>query len=188
MKISKRKGFTAIVAVSSLFFLFQNCAPAKITSSESESAVLNSVDQGSNAPPSATPTPGSTPAPTPVGTPAPTPIATPTPVPTAVIKVSTNLINFGTVRTGSLATSRQLVVTNTGTAVLRITSKSINVQEFREDTFSSTCQFTLNPGASCNIVILYEPFFIETTTGILRLDSNASNGLMLVQLQGTLTF
>jgi len=175
MKISQQKIFAAVVAVSSFFFLFQNCAPAKINSSESEAAILNNVDQGSSAPPSAMPAPVSTPAPTPA----------PTPVPAPAISVSTTLINFGNVALGSTSPTKFVTITNTGSAELRITSKSFSMTYFREDFFTSTCQSRLNPGLSCRIGIVFDADIEQSVTAIFRIDTNVANSPTLIQLQGT---
>lgn len=174
MNVSMRKSLAALIVASSLFALFQNCAPAKVTSSESESALSSNADQGSSAPPSSPPS--STPAPT------------PTPVLGASISVSTTSVNFGTVPAGASSSPKLLTVTNNGSAVLRITAKSFNVSLFREDTFSSTCQSSLGPGASCTIGLVFDALILQNTTAIFRIDSNAVNSPTLIQLQGTAGF
>lgn len=191
MKINKRFSVVAIAVATTGIILFQNCAPAKISSSENLSTDSATEDLGSSAPPSSTPTPGpggSTPTPTP--NPGSTPVATPTPITGPAIKVSTTLINFGNVRFGSTSPTRLVTVTNTGSAELRITQQNITggvggFPSFVRDSFETTCRSTLAAGQSCDIGVYFDAFSVlGSATGMLQIVTNAPNSPTLVQLEG----
>lgn len=212
MKIIVRSSL-AIIAACSLFFLFQNCAPAKVSSSGGESVQASGIDLGSNAEPSPTPaataTPGVTPTATPIPTatpamtptptatptmtptpvPTPTPIPTPTPVPAPAVTLSATLIDFGDQEFFTRSAAKFVMIKNTGTANLTISSKFIVGAYFTLDTSaSSTCGTNLAAGQTCAIGVIFYPTGFGVSTGMLRVTTNAPNSPHLVQLQGNSPF
>src|SRR5207253_6539829 len=144
-------------------------------SSNSEILVpTNSADLGSSAPP------GSTPTPIPIGTPG----ATPTPVSGPAMSLSTTFLNFGNQPFGSKSAMQIITITNSGTASLNINFTSINSSYFSEDYFADTCRVMIDPGQSCDIGISFDAYITISTTGIFKIESNAINSPVLVQLQG----
>lgn len=229
MKVMLRTSLV-MVATGCLFMLFQNCAPAKVSSTGAESSDIGgSTDLGSHsqepassptpaptATPRMTPTPGvsptptpvmtptPTPTPTPVMTPTPTPMATPTPTPTATptptptptpvpapaIMASVTLLNFGDLGLLDRSKTQTVMLTNTGTATLTISSRVIIGSGFSVDPSATvtTCGSSLAVGQSCTIGVYFMPQMFNKSTGMLRVTTNAPNSPLLVQLEGNCPF
>jgi Abnormal spindle-like microcephaly-assoc'd, ASPM-SPD-2-Hydin len=103
---------------------------------------------------------------------APTPAATPSSV----------SLTFPTTALGVTSAAKTVTLTNTGTAILNITSIA-PTGDFTVK--STTCAATLAAGASCKVNVTFKPTAIGTRTGSLTFVDNASNSPQAVSLKGT---
>ncbi|MEI7743872.1 MAG: peroxidase family protein [Chloroflexota bacterium] len=102
----------------------------------------------------------------------------------AVLGLVTSL-DFGIQRI-STSTTKQLTVTNTGTATLVFGSSPITTSggAFISPSMGS-CPASLAPGKSCKISVTFRPTAITTYTGTLTLVSNGTNSPARVTLTGS---
>ncbi|MBS1969440.1 MAG: hypothetical protein JSU04_04000 [Bdellovibrionales bacterium] len=193
-----------IVATVCLFMLFQNCAPAKVSSTGADSSGSGgSTDLGSNSQePASTPAPGVSPTPTPILTPTPaatptatpiptaTPTPTPTPVPAPAVMASATSLNLGDVGLLDRSKTQTVMLKNTGTATLTISSRVVIGSGFSVDpsTAVTTCGSSLAVGQTCSIGIYFTAQMFDKSTGMLRITTNAPNSPLLIQLEGNCPF
>lgn len=165
-----QKGLTVAAILASLFLFFQNCAPAKVSTTETEQSSVqpDSADLGSSAP---------NPTPTPAGA----PTTTPTPVAMGKLTPSTTLLDFGNQNIVQQST-RMITLTNTGNASLIISSIQLTGDNF--STATTTCYGSLAAGASCVISVNYFPLSFGESSGLLEITSNGSPSKLLIQLKG----
>ena len=98
---------------------------------------------------------------------------------TATFNVST--LSYSAQRVNSASTAQQSTLTNTGNAVLSISSFSIS----GDFTQTNNCGATLAIGASCSVSITFQPTARGSRTGMLTLNSNASGSAPSIALSGT---
>lgn len=187
-----------IVATVCLFMLFQNCAPAKVSSTGADSSdASGSADLGSNSQepassptPAPTATPMATPTPTATPTPAPTPTPTPTPVPAPAVMASATSLNLGDVGLLERSKTQTVMLKNTGTAALTISSRVVIGSGFSVDPSPAitTCGSSLAVGQTCTIGIYFTAQMFNMSTGMLRITTNAPNSPLLIQLEGNCPF
>ncbi len=95
------------------------------------------------------------------------------------ISVPEGEIDFGTVFTGG-NTSEGLIVTNSGTDILEISSVTSDSPDFLVD----NSEFSLSPGESTVVEIVLAPTNTGTKSGTLTILSNAESGDVTVSLVG----
>ena len=123
--------------------------------------------------------------PTPSQTITPTPSHTATPTPTPAIDLPSGRLDFGAQRVGSSSAARALIVENTGTADLTISSVTFS-GDFAAGS-GGTCgaaPFTLQPGADCSINVIFTPTSSGTHAATLRIASDAQSSPGSVTLAG----
>jgi parallel beta-helix repeat protein len=99
-----------------------------------------------------------------------------------VLSLSANSMNFGNVVVGSTSASQTLIVKNSGTANLLITSAFVFSGPFSG---SGNCPVgTLAPGASCNLNIVFKPTSVASFNGSVSIATNATASPVSVTLTG----
>jgi hypothetical protein len=92
-------------------------------------------------------------------------------------------LTFGSQAVGTASAPQQLLITNTGSGVLQISSLAITGDFTESDTCSGQ---SLAPGNTCDINVTFAPTVIGTDTGTLTIYANVPNGGQLtVPLSGT---
>ena len=100
---------------------------------------------------------------------------------TPVVTVSAIALTFSTIVTGSSSSPQNVVVTNTGTAALSISSITIS-GDFSQT--STGCGVSLAINATCSVAVTFKPTLAGTRTGTLTIASNAP-AATTVALTGT---
>lgn len=106
------------------------------------------------------------------------------PQPVAKISLDQTSIDFGSVQINNTA-SRQLEITNTGTADLNIAA--VTVTNFSPTDFSTnfTTPLTIQPGSKSNLTIEFKPKSVGQSTATLNIQSNdQQNPSSVVALRG----
>ena len=98
--------------------------------------------------------------------------------------VSPSSLTFGVQLVGTLSAGQAVTLTNTGSAVLTITS-IVSSGDFSQ---INTCGSTLAAGASCTITVKFKPTTLNTRTGSVTVTDNATNSPQVVSLTGTGTY
>lgn len=100
----------------------------------------------------------------------------------AELRVSTMMLGFGSVATGSSATAT-IGVTNTGEAPSSVPMfAATTAPEFTVD--SNTCGVSVTPGENCSVTIAFSPAFLGNRTGTFNVLAVAG-GMAGATLQGT---
>jgi len=96
--------------------------------------------------------------------------------------VSTSVLNFGYHLIGSRSTAQKVTLTNGGLATLQISSVATNSSDFTQ---TNNCGTTLAAGASCAILVTFDPSQPVAESAILTITDNAVNTPQTVTLNGT---
>jgi hypothetical protein len=102
-----------------------------------------------------------------------------------VAKLSANTITFGSTVVGSTNVAPAISLTNSGTAVLQLSSIGITGANATSYSQSHTCGTTLAAGASCTITITFKPQAAGTLAASLSVADNAAGSPQTVGLSGT---
>ncbi|MGA7218703.1 MAG: choice-of-anchor D domain-containing protein [Candidatus Sulfotelmatobacter sp.] len=97
------------------------------------------------------------------------------------VTLSPASLNFGSVTVGSTSPVKNIILTNTGTAALTITSIAASAS-FSE---TNTCGPALGAGKKCGISVTFAPTQTGLDTGALTVTDNAGNSPQTVALSGT---
>lgn len=104
-------------------------------------------------------------------------------VPNTTATITPFSLAFGNEAVGTASSPQQLLVTNTGSVPLQVSSLAINGDFAESDTCSGQ---SIAPGNACVIEVSFAPNAIGPATGLLTLYANLSNGGQLtVPLSGT---
>ena len=98
-----------------------------------------------------------------------------------VVSLSPTSLNFGTKLINTTTAAKIVTLTNTGTATLNISSITTN-GDFAKS--ATTCGATVAAGASCTVSVTFTPTAINTRTGTLTFNDDASNSPQNVPLTG----
>jgi hypothetical protein len=101
------------------------------------------------------------------------------------VSLSTTRLSFGKVNVGSTSNPKNVVLTNSGSASLAISS--INIRGANSSDFSGTdnCGSSLAAGASCTITVTFTPQATGTRAATVGIFDNAPNSPQAVTLSGT---
>jgi hypothetical protein len=103
----------------------------------------------------------------------------------AAVSLSPTTLNLGYVTDGQSSQPKNVTLTNTGNATLKITLISItgaNPQDFSE---TNSCGTHVNAAAKCTIAVIFKPTRNGTRTATLTIADNASGSPQSVPLTGT---
>ncbi len=109
------------------------------------------------------------------------PVSPPAPSSAATVTLSSASLAFGQVRVGQASAVQGVLVTNSGTASLVVSSVQASGAGFSA---THTCT-TVAPGASCLVSVRFTPGTSGARTGELSIASNATSLVDIVQLTGT---
>jgi YD repeat-containing protein len=99
-----------------------------------------------------------------------------------IVSLSTTSLTFGLQVFGSTSASKSVVLRNTGTTTLAISS-IVASGDFIVPT--KTCGSSLAPQTNCTISVAFKPTAVGTRTGTLMITDNASGSPHTVSLSGT---
>ena len=105
------------------------------------------------------------------------------PVPAPVATLAPGTLDFGNQTTGGLYPTRQVRLTNSGTADLAITGIAISGAGFTG--VSSGCPAVLAPSASCTIDVAFVATAATAYSGAVTVGSNAAGSPTIAVLRGT---
>lgn len=117
-----------------------------------------------------------------------TAVAPPPPVPAVSLSPSGSLTFSGTTTQGTSGTPESIILTNTGTGPLHVTS--IAVSGFNANDFivgNSSCLGTVAPSKNCAIPVTFAPLAAGIRTTTLEITDDASDSPQSVALSGTAT-
>jgi hypothetical protein len=100
-----------------------------------------------------------------------------------IASISPSALDFGAVQAGATSTTKQVVVTNTGTSMLQLLAIGIS-QGTSEFAQSNNCA-TLAVGSSCTIDIAFTPGTTGVRQGVLSLVHNGVSSAADVSLAGS---
>ncbi|HEY3381115.1 MAG TPA: choice-of-anchor D domain-containing protein [Vicinamibacterales bacterium] len=106
---------------------------------------------------------------------------TPPSSPVATASLSATSLTFGSQAVQTVSAPQILTVTNTGNAVLNVSS----IAAAGEFTQANGCGSAVAAGSHCAISVSFAPTAVGPRAGVLTLASNASNGTQTVSLTGT---
>lgn len=92
---------------------------------------------------------------------------------------------MGSEYVNKLSTPGKLVMTNSGTGSLSITSISVTGINSTDFPLNHNCPTTLAAGASCTLTIYFKPTATGTRSGQITIKDNAGTGTQTVTLTGT---
>ncbi|MGH9602678.1 MAG: beta strand repeat-containing protein, partial [Terriglobales bacterium] len=98
-----------------------------------------------------------------------------------VLSFTPTSLNFGNQIVGSTGAAQAVTLTNTGTALLTLSTISVT----GDFTHTHTCGSSLDAGASCIISVTFTPSVTGTRTGQLSVTSSAAGSPHTVPLMGT---
>ena len=147
----------------------QLTSAAPISPGGTDVSVGNPAPPGGTAPAAGSPS-GGTALPPPTGTPA--------------IEPSASSLNFGRTATNSQPVTRQILVTNTGTATLVFSTAPYLTGSSAFGMGLSNCAQSLAPGASCSVEVTYYPTTVGVDNASLYFRSNAPALEVPVQGEG----
>jgi len=106
-------------------------------------------------------------------------------IPAPAISPSATSLPFGTEALGFTTAAQNLIVTNSGTAPLTVSS--VNVAGANPASFSATngCTASVAAGASCTIAVTFHPAGLGAKAATVVIDSNAASSPTDVTLSGT---
>ncbi len=124
------------------------------------------------------PTPTPTPTPTSTATPSPTPTSTPVPT----VSLSPKSLTFATQAVGTISPAQLVTLTNSGGALLNISS--IVIRTGTDFVQTNGCPSSLQSSASCTISVTFKPVKVGSRTDVLAVADNAAGSPQTVNLSG----
>jgi len=98
----------------------------------------------------------------------------------AIGSVRPTSLSFGNQKVGTTSAAKAVILSNTGTSALVVST----IQITAGFTKATTCS-TLAPGASCKINVRFKPLAQGAVAGTLTINDNAVNAPHIVTLSGT---
>ncbi len=99
----------------------------------------------------------------------------------AAVSLSQTAVAFGNQRVGTTSAPQAVILTNTGTGILNITSLT-TTSDFAQ---TNTCGSSVAMGASCTISITFSPSAMGASGGSVSLNDNAPSSPQIIALMGT---
>ena len=102
-----------------------------------------------------------------------------------VVSLSPKALSFGTQALGTTSASRTTVLTNTGTALLNLSSISITGTNAGDFPLSSDCGMSISGGASCKINLTFKPTATGSRSATVSIIDDGGGSPHKVTLAGT---
>ena len=110
-----------------------------------------------------------------------------------VVSLSPTSLKWGKIAVGTLAGTKAVVLTNTGTATLDISGIAITgadagdfgLKTFKASKTQTPCGSTVAAGANCTIKVTFKPTQTGARTAAVTITDNASNSPQSIALAGT---
>jgi hypothetical protein len=97
--------------------------------------------------------------------------------------LSTKALTFPTTKVGRQSDPKSVIVTNSGSAGLLITSVTVDNADYL---FSHDCPNVVEAGAFCTAIVIFQPSIVGLDLGALTIvDNTANGGIQKVKLHGT---
>ena len=103
----------------------------------------------------------------------------------AAASVSPSSLNFGNVVIGTSATAQTVTITNTGGAPLTINTVSVAGAKAALFSDSNSCGSVLAGGASCELLVNFQPIAAGPVAASLTIADSAANSPQTIALSGT---
>ncbi|MEO7057035.1 MAG: choice-of-anchor D domain-containing protein [Caldimonas sp.] len=100
------------------------------------------------------------------------------------VSTSVGSLDFGSTSLGSASLPATVLVTSNGTGVLNVASIEVTGPYAIQSTTCPIAPFVLNAGANCTIAIRFQPVATGSSTGTLRITSDASPSVRDIALAG----
>jgi hypothetical protein len=97
------------------------------------------------------------------------------------VSLSATTLSFGNQMVGTRSAPQAVVLTNTGTATLRVNSVGISAQFVK----SGNCPGSIDIGKSCTVNVIFAPTTTGPIQGTLTLSDDAPGSPQTVSLTGT---
>lgn len=101
------------------------------------------------------------------------------------VSLSPTSLNFGAVEAGQTSAAQNVVLTNTGSATLTITSIASGGADPQDFHQTNNCGSSVIAGGQCTIAVTFKPTRNGVRTGNLTITDNAPNSPQTVALSGT---
>jgi hypothetical protein len=101
------------------------------------------------------------------------------------LKLSALSLNFASQQVGTASAARAVTLTNTGTAVLSISSIAVVGSQADDFTLANACGSSLATGKSCTIFVTFEPVAAGEKSATVFIADNAHGSRRSVALTGT---
>jgi len=101
-----------------------------------------------------------------------------------IVKLSGTTLSFGPETVGAATDSKSATLTNTGDAVLSISSITVTGADASSFVFANECPPSLSVGASCTIHGHFAPMMAGTLTAAVTITDNAGNSPQSIALSG----
>jgi len=101
------------------------------------------------------------------------------------VKLSPTALSFQSQAVGTLSSAQQVILTDTGTAALRITRITVGGTNSASFSQSKTCGATLDASASCTIFVTIKPTSAGSKNASVIVTDNAPNSPQSIALSGT---
>jgi hypothetical protein len=99
--------------------------------------------------------------------------------------LSTTSLAFGSQNTGSSSAPQSVVLTNTGSATLSVTSIAVTGSGNSQFIETNNCAGTLSAGSNCTVSVTFVPTVTGTASANLTITDNAAGSPQTVSLLGT---
>ena len=103
----------------------------------------------------------------------------------AVVSLSATSLAFGSLPTGTASPAQTIILSNSGTAALSITSLAVSGANASSFVQTNTCGSSVAAGANCAISVTFAPSARGTATATLNIADNVSGSPQTVSLAGT---
>ncbi len=102
-----------------------------------------------------------------------------------IVKLSADSLNFGDVIVGKISKPQIVVLTNIGSTVLTISQIAVTGKDKGDFSVGNTCQGSVDPGGSCNIVVRFIPNEKGLRTADVSITDNGGGSPQEIKLSGT---
>ena len=99
----------------------------------------------------------------------------------AAVTLSSNNLDFGTVAVGHTSLPQHVTLTNSGSAVFRLSG----IHTSGDFSQTNTCKAILRIGQTCNLNVVFKPTELGLRTGTVTITDNATDSPQQIELSGT---